>query len=180
MSGAGRLAEDLARLTALAPPPARPLEATGHDWAAIEAATGLRAPEAWRSYLARYGTGAIGGFLWVLNPFSANPALNAGAIRHLRDSYAAMKADVPADHPRDPARLLPFALTDNGDSLSWLAEGPDPDAWTVLIHDKSQAEEEATGLTLLPFLLALLEGRLRSAILPEDVLRGPLAFTPHG
>ena len=182
MSGGGRDARDLARLTALLPPPARPSEAIGHDWSAFGAAHGLRTPRDWRAFLSLYGTGAIGGFLWVLNPFSANPALNAEAIAPLRGAYAVMKERFPEDHPRDPAAFLPFGLTDNGDSLAWLMEGDDPDAWTIAVFDGSQAEEavETTGLTLLPFLLALLEGRLRSAILPPDFLSGPFAFTPGG
>ena len=44
------------------------------DWDALPAGLGKRLPNVYKEFVSIYGTGSIGGFLWVLNPFYPNPS----------------------------------------------------------------------------------------------------------
>lgn len=169
---------NLERIMQLMPVPPDAVERKGHDWPRLESRLGLLLPQDYKEILAAYGTGAIGGFLWVLNPFSVNPSLNEGAIGYLRQAYAQMKAAFPADYPRAVSEFLPWAVTDNGDSLVWTISGNDPERWCVAIHNHDQGAEEVSALNASGFLAALLEKEVVSSILPRDFLMADKSFEP--
>jgi hypothetical protein len=64
-------AEAIARLTALVPPPAEPVE-TGEAgrWGEVEAALGTALPSDYKALIGTYGSGRFGDFLYLFNPFA--------------------------------------------------------------------------------------------------------------
>ena len=65
----------LVRLLGSVPPPANPLEARG-KWRAVESKLGTTLPAEYRDFIREYGTGLVGGFVAVFNPFAKNRYLN--------------------------------------------------------------------------------------------------------
>ncbi len=58
----------LDELLTVLPPPKRPLHNRG-DWAAVEAAIGLRLPADYKAFIAAYGRGTINNCLEIQSPF---------------------------------------------------------------------------------------------------------------
>jgi len=60
----------LTSLRKVLPPPATPTETTGAgSWPPVEASLGIHLPGDYKEFIDVYGTGVIGDFLWVFNPF---------------------------------------------------------------------------------------------------------------
>ena len=170
------------RLLELMPAPDAAYETQGHDWLSVQDALGTDLPSDYKEFLSIYGTGVVGEFLWVLNPFSSNPNLNLEKIRYFQEAYQQMKELFPEEYPRErlphTGSFLTWAVTDNGDSLFWVLDDSEPNSWCVGIHSSDQGEEELTGLTMSGFLEVLLEKKLESSILPIQFLNIDKDFAP--
>ncbi len=166
----------LARIVELLPIPTKTSEQGPGNWGALPEEFGGRFPDTYVDFVTTYGTGSIGAFLWVLNPFSKNPSLNLGQARYFRDAYQSLRADFPQYYPRKRNDFLPWAFTDNGDAIVWITDEGDPNEWHVCVQSSDPAQEEMTNLNTQAFLEALLEKRLASSILPMDFLVSEKAF----
>jgi hypothetical protein len=163
------------KIQEMMPAPLVPKQGGEHDWKTIERSIDVAFPSDFKKFVDVYGTGSISGFLWIFNPFSSNPSLNFEASEYLVSSYESMRAIFPDVYRRRPGTWLPWAISDNGDSLSWILDG-DPETWTVMIQSKEQDQEEETYLTFEPFMQKLIGNGLRSRILPDLFLAGPKVF----
>ncbi|NKD55997.1 MULTISPECIES: SMI1/KNR4 family protein [unclassified Haematospirillum] len=166
------------QITELLPVPEKTTESAVSDWYSISAALQCEFPSDYKLFISTYGTGVIGGFLWILNPFSSNSNLNLEKALYFRHAYQQMKEKFPTDYAREVDTFLPWGVTDNGDSLVWLIEGENPNIWQVAIFSSDQANEEKSGLTMSDFLVALLEKKVRSSILPLQFLEAEKLFVP--
>lgn len=91
------------------------------DWAGVEARLGTVLPDDYKDFLREYGSGSIGQFLWIFNPFSKNENLNlerqaglqAAVLREL-SSYGEI---IPYKIFPEGGGIMPFGITDNGDVL---------------------------------------------------------------
>jgi hypothetical protein len=124
-------------LVSLVPPPAAPVDAHG-DWAAVEAALGLRLPADFQALIARYGLGSFAD-VTLLTPFDTHTGGLLDLVRHardLRDMFEGHRADWPEDFPHplypEPGGLLEWAGTGDGDMLCWLTTGA-ADTWPVVV-----------------------------------------------
>ncbi|SIR15916.1 SMI1-KNR4 cell-wall [Rhizobium sp. RU33A] len=173
---------DFDQITTLIAPPIDPIETSGSSWTEIEREIGAFLPADYKKFVSTYGTGSIGDFLWVFNPFSKNKNLNLNSFRYLQSSYQNLKADFPELYDRPPFPLhdsfFTWAQTDNGDSLIWIIKSEPPETWQVGIHSADQAEEELTSLTFTGFMVRLLEKQLASRILPKQFLQAGKNFLP--
>lgn len=149
------------------------------DWGAVSTGSVDSLPDAYREFVSTYGTGSIGEFLWVLNPFCSNSSLNFSQSQYFRNAYQSLKADFPQYYPRTDTEFLPWAFTDNGDAIVWLTDNGDPNDWHVCVQASDPAREEDTGLNTQKFLEALLEKKLPSSILPSQFLEGEKQFAPQ-
>lgn len=139
------------------------------DWAPVEARLGTKLPADYKAFVDRYGTGAIGDFLWVLTPTTANRFLNLfDSGNAMLAGYRELRANWPGDFPfaayPEENGLLPWAVTDNGDELFWLTEGEDPDQWPTIISTRGMPLEEHR-LPAGDLLAGLIAGRIRSNII---------------
>ncbi|MEO0931109.1 MAG: SMI1/KNR4 family protein, partial [Pseudomonadota bacterium] len=132
----------LSRIIELLPVPPNASEQGGGDWGALPEDFGGRFPEAYVDFVSTYGTGSIGGFLWVLNPFSQNPSLSLDQARYFRDAYQSLRDDFPQYYLRNADDFLPWAFTDNGDAIVWITNEDNPNEWSVCIQSSDPAQEE--------------------------------------
>lgn len=125
-------------------PPKSPREVpTDGDWARCQDLFQSPPPD-YRRFLQVYGTGIIDGFLYILNPASANRYLNL--VRHGEEVLAAfreMRSNFPTsfDMPLFPEAdgYLPYGVTDNGDTLFWVTRGPAV-AWATAVMGAREPE----------------------------------------
>lgn len=146
-------------------------------WEEVEARLGTRLPADYKAFVDRYGTGAVGDFLWVLTPSTSNEFLNFfDKGRVMLDGYRQLRDEWPREYPfsayPEPNGLLPWAVTDNGDELYWLT-GPDPDKWPTIVISRGVPHEEYR-LPVGDLLSGLITRRIKSKTIEE--LAG--SFTP--
>jgi len=163
----------LAELRALAPPQGRP--AAPDPWASPRAL-----PPDFMQLAIQWGPGRFGGFLWLLVPGAENQdlALEVHANRQLRALREVEAAGEPMPYEID--RLLPWALSDNGDVAYWRVTG-EPAGWAVVVNESRGPEWHEFPGGASEFLLAWLTGHERVPVFPDDVpdARDPFtAWTP--
>ncbi len=174
---------DITELIALVPPPASPV-ATGsaEGWRAIARAIGHALPADHRAVIGTYGAGRFDDWLTVFSPFTPDgPGNLLYEQRTILAGYRWRRRAFPDRHllpaHPEPGGLLPFGRTDNGDELHWLTTG-DPQRWTVVTFAARSATPEPFAGGLLPFLIAVLEGRQRPSWLPDDLPAPDHRFVP--
>ena len=132
----------------------------------IRGALGKDLPPDYVELARRYGPGCFGEFLWLLVPGAENRNLEMltqtghqrGALLYLREQGEEL--------PYEPADLLPWAITDNGD-VAYLLMTNDP--WTVVINEGRGPDWHAFDGGVTAFLAAWMSGRERVGVFPDDV-----------
>jgi hypothetical protein len=151
-------------------PPVNPLETPEEGgWQPVETRLGMQLPEDYKEFIARYGTGAVDGFLWVLNPFSTNRHLNffdegkekLEALRELRHE------SIPYSLYPDTNGIIPWGVTDNGDVLYWLCNGP-PSHWIIVVNECRGPRWREYKLSTSDFLMKLVTRELVVDVFPQD------------
>jgi hypothetical protein len=166
----------LAKIVELLPVPTNTSENARVDWSELPEEFGGRFPDTYVDFVSTYGTGSVGAFFWVLNPFSKNPSLNLGQASYFRNAYQSLRDEFPQYYRRHSDDFLPWGFTDNGDAVVWLTDEGDPNEWCVCVQASDPAQEEVTGLNTQAFLEALLEKKLASTILPIEFLQAEKKF----
>jgi hypothetical protein len=167
-------------LSRILPPPPSPVEANG-SWPQVEEALGIKLPDDFKEFIEVYGSGTIGHFLSVLNPFSDRPALNLlmqsqrqlDALRILVSDFGERK---PYDPYPIPGGLLPVAITDNGDVIHWLTRGA-PVHWTIVVNESRSPDYEEFGCNLTSFLQGILDGSIDCRAFPRSPFGRGIDFT---
>jgi hypothetical protein len=167
-------------LTQTMRPPAAPSETPdGGGWQSVENRLRMELPEDYKEFIARYGTGSVDGFLWVLNPFSTNKHLNffdeggvkLEALRELRHE------SIPYPLHPDVNGVLPWGITDNGDVLYWLCNGP-PSNWVIVVNESRGPRWREYKLSTSDFLARLVAKELVVDVFPEDFPSESPEFIP--
>ncbi len=146
-----------------------PVPADSPAWADAEFRLGLSFPLDFKELLATFGQHAWGGFLHVLGPAIANENLDLerrglailGGILEIRRKEP---DSVPFAVFPEQCGLFPWGVTDNGDTLLWLTQGP-PDYWLTVIVAARDPEYERHQCTATALLSGFLTGDLESAML---------------
>ena len=115
--------------TIIAPPDLPRESGSPAAWAAVEEELGIALPNDYKEYVHTFGTGKIADFVLPYNPFSDNRFLNllkqvpkqVGTLRQMKEEFGEEECPYPL-YP-DPAGLLPWGCTDNGNILFWLTTG---------------------------------------------------------
>ncbi len=160
----------LDNLATILPPPSVPIAAAG-DWSDVAKALGTPLPDDYMAFIARYGTGRISGFLWVLNPFEENVHLSflaqypriVAADREIREEFT---EELPEPLYPEPGGLLPWGLTDNGDRLYWQTTGH-ADSWTIVARESRGPESASYPLSMTGLLFAWLSAEIEVPVFPE-------------
>ncbi len=152
----------LAQLVAVVPPPAR---VPRIDWTEVENRLGFPLPDDYRALMETYGEGSFDDFLWLLHPTSPNPNLNL--ISELRAQREALALDVEGVGP-PPEDLVPWAGTDNGDAVYWKFDSQRRLGGTVIVNAARGDAWPEYDLSATEWLLAVLSGRIRVPVFPDD------------
>ncbi|MFD8483920.1 SMI1/KNR4 family protein [Kitasatospora sp. NPDC059673] len=167
-------------LTQLLP---RPTGIRPKDWESVCRQLGTGLPADYKALIDTYGGGCIDNYLWILEPGCANEFYD---LFEAVEERAEANEDLWSGGERKPAelghadtRIIPWASTDNGEFLYWLAEsGQSPDQWTVMVNEARGPWWEHFDLTLTRFLAATLTGEIRSQILSDHFPSTPHDFQP--
>lgn len=124
----------------LLPPPEAPV-GLDRSWEEVESEFGLSFPSDYKSFIDTYGTGWVRGsgvdfaYLAVSNFRSRLPWIETGIGQAIHALKLSRDAGHDSPYPFFPEKggLLPFAVTPNGDSLSWITNGS-PDSWDVVFY----------------------------------------------
>ncbi|GAA2083106.1 hypothetical protein GCM10009759_00940 [Kitasatospora saccharophila] len=161
----------LAALRVLVEPPARPYLGSGRTWADLAADLGTELPTEYRALMELYGSGQWGGHLRFHTPLRKG---GQDFVEHQRgtcEDYPILREDFPEQYPLavwpEPGGFLPFATSTYGDELGWLAEGPDPDRWPLIVYPRNVDQGPPLEGGLVDVLLAWLRGALEAPGLPR-------------
>lgn len=154
-----------------------------YDWAAVEAELGCGLPGDYKELIEAYGPGCFGGFLYIYQPNSPweeldlreQSAAELEALRELQEDGE----EVPY-RLDEPAELLSFGRSDNGDALFWNRSGEaGPDGWTVVVKEARGEEWFAFDGGVVEFLRAVLGRDLRVSVFPDDFPGREAGFEPY-
>jgi hypothetical protein len=136
------------------------------DWIAVELRLGFRLPPDYMRIVETYGLGLFDGFLWFLHPTAPNSNLRLDkqierarwALGEVNDSFAR------------PNELTTWAITENDDTCYWLNRdhSDDPNRWQIAVNESRGPDWEVFDLSTSGWLEAVLSGRVRTPLFPED------------
>ncbi|MFF2819662.1 SMI1/KNR4 family protein [Kitasatospora cineracea] len=161
----------------------RPADVEPKDWDVVQHQLGTDLPSDYKTFIDTYGGGYVDTYLWVLEPGCANEFYD---LIHADEERAEANQQLwdggekkPAELEGTDARLIPWASTDNGEFLYWLARpGKDPDEWTVMVNEARGPWWEHLDMGFTQFLAAALSGDIRSEILSDSFPTDPHTFVP--
>jgi hypothetical protein len=153
-------------------------KASDPRWSAVEAELGLSLPGSYKVLVERFGASSWREFLHVLSPFDERGWRRVAATL---EADRALRRDFPHYYPLplhpEPGGLLPWAVSDNGDTLYFVTAGP-PDEWPTLVKGPRAPEFEVSFMAPAALVHAFASGRLHSLVLPGRVQDGEPGATP--
>ena len=155
-------------------PPKNPNEVGNlQGWIDVEEKLGIKLPNDYKEFIIAYGSGYIGDFLWVLNPFSKDGNL-IDNMNHFQWAYSELRKDFPEEYPRPPfpknGSLITWGATDNGDYLFWIYDkNIEPNNWKIGITDMGD-REYLFDMNMSTFLKKLVKNEIQTEAFPEDWL----------
>lgn len=173
----------LGELCTIVSPPHSPFESgRDEDWSKIEIELGTRLPDDYKKFIDLFGTGNLGNYFYILNPFAFNEFVNLfNQTQELLDANREVRKNFPEAVPfslyPEPNGILPWAFLDTGDVLFWLTKGK-PNDWTVVVQESRLAEWEQFSESMSSFLTKLFRGDLSSRILGEKCRQVCVTFEP--
>ncbi|MEU8843330.1 SMI1/KNR4 family protein [Streptomyces roseus] len=168
----------LARLLEIAPAPSEPRT---KDWSEIETTLGTELPSDYKEFIRVYGGSYWDDYLYVLEPECPND--NYDLLEYARDQAEALPGlwefeKKPAELEVEGNHVIPWATTDNGESLYWLVQpGQSPDQWTVMVNEARGGRWEHFPMSCTQFLASSLNGEIQSNILSSLYPQTPHEFS---
>lgn len=137
-------------------------------WQPVEESIGLKLPSAYKSLVNLFGGSSWGDFLHILTPFDDRLNLQRRA-KSILDADRVLRSEFPSHYPLglypEPGGLLPWAITDNGDSLYFITISS-PDHWPTVIKGPRAPEFEVSFLPPALLVHHFAAGTFHSIILP--------------
>lgn len=152
-------------------PPAVKADLGPVEWDRVERELGSSVPEDYKELVSLYGPGCYSRFIHVYQPLNDLDSIDLG--KQARDSLWALRYmdEEGEDMPYrldDPAELLSFGRTDNGDVLFWHRVTLDsPDSWTVVVKEPRGEEWFQYDGGMTSFLADALSRRIDVPIFPR-------------
>ncbi len=169
-------------LDVLSPPPQPVDSGKGRFWGEITDRFGKPLPDDYVSFIGLYGSGVIGDWLTVFNPFSKNP--NISLIRQFFASLSALsriKEEFPEACPYpllfEPAGLLPWGISIDGDLYCWETGGIISGRWKVVVIGRHSDPEEFD-MPMSRFLAQCIAGKIQPKSIPTEWAEQKVTFTP--
>ena len=153
-------------------PPVSPVESkANNDWGSITSRFNMPLPTDYMQFIDKYGSGEIGGWLTVFNPFSKNQNICLiDQLLYLLSGLRILKEKYPEICPYplmfEPAGILPWGISIDGDIYCWQTAGASG-KWKVIIIGR-HSEPEEVDLTFSSFLSKAILGELESNTIPVE------------
>lgn len=173
--------QGLDQLRRIAPPPG---DSTGRsvDVERVRTELGVGLPNDYLALVREWGAGEFDDFIGVYEPGHPNVNVElvekargwSWALHELRDGGGAL----PFDPDVGPGGLLTWGSTGNGDPCFWHLRSEDPASWTIVVQEGRGPNRHLYEGGLVDFLVAVLRGRERVSVFPEDYPRSPPASRP--
>ena len=149
-------------LIELISPPTNPVSVGSEsEWVRTERELGIRLPTDFHDFIKSYGSGLLGNFYWVWNPYLAEFVEQVNEISKIENQC---KATLPEYYPfkifPDSPGFLPCASDDNGNYYGWLTKG-NPDQWTTLTHEVRGSGFKEYEMTFTEYLLAVFKREIK-------------------
>ncbi|MFD5137613.1 SMI1/KNR4 family protein [Streptomyces sp. NPDC058378] len=145
--------------------------ARSREWGDVTRELGIGLPSDYRELIDTYGGGCFDSYLWLLEPDCPKRPYDLSSSIEERDEGFEMLWEEGEQKPAQllqapESRLIPWASTDNGEFIYWLAStGTHPNGWTVMVNEARGAWWEHFEVGCADFLVSLLSGEIRSEIL---------------
>lgn len=173
----------LEMLVQLVAPPARP--SSLNDWGRLREELGFDLPGDYVDMIDTFGGGRYDEYLWVLEPNCVNRHYDLQrSMEERADAFEMLREfgeSPPVQLSVRGSKIIPWASTDNGEFLYWLAlPGVDANEWTVMVNEARGDWWEHFHLQCSEFLTGLLTGEIRSEILSSSFPLPVHEFRPSG
>ncbi len=142
------------------------------EWHNVEQKLGTALPSDYKNYIDSFGVGKINNFILILTPFIENKYVNLISRGQMDlDAYAESRNQFPKNFTEkiypEIDGLLPFGVTDNGDTLYWRTVGH-PDVWPVTIYEARGPKHFDFSGNMVEFLIQLLQKGMETGVFPDD------------
>lgn len=143
------------------------------DWAEIEQAIGTALPSDYKDFVETFGTGRIGDFVSVHNPFSQLSLTNLESMIEYTCMVLQAILETPGRslpfgiHPDSPG-LLSWGKDDNGTDYYWYTDGA-PDDWPCVVLELQGKKWQRFDMPMTDFLAQAFAGELICDLWPDDV-----------
>lgn len=164
-------------------PPAEAVESgKGQDWGRITSKFGAPLPTDYMQFIELYGSGEIGGWLTVFNPFSKNPNISLlEQFFYVLSAFSEIKTEFPESCPYpllfEPGGLLPWGINIDGDIYCWATTGSSGKWKVVVIARHSEPEEFQCSFS--DFLSEAIKGNIVSYTIPQEWKNIHVSFVPY-
>jgi hypothetical protein len=136
-------------------------------WRSVEESMGLQLPGSYKAMVDMFGASTWANFLHVLSPFDHR--LNLQSIgNQILEADRETRESFPSSYPLplypEPGGLLPWATTDNGDTLYFIT-ACEPDKWPIVIKGDRAPDFEVCFLPPALLVYQVGAGTFQSTIL---------------
>jgi len=165
------------------PKPDKPVESgVGENWGDVTQHFGTPLPGDYMSFIDKYGSGEIGEWLSVFNPFSKNQNINLiSQFFSCLSSLSILKADYPeiCSYPLlfEPSGLLPWGVSIDGDIFCWETTGMSG-KWSVVVIGRD-SDPEKYEMSTCQFIEKIITSTISPLAIPSDWNDGEINFVPH-
>lgn len=158
----------LGELLKIVTPPDKPREVPAKpNWAAVEKKLGLQLPDDYKRYVTKFGTGVLGSFLRVYNPFSKREYTSLQKSVISVCEIHQMRSDTfPYEFYPETPGLLPWGNDDNGNNLFWLTRGA-RNKWPVVVCSGRDDRSQLFEMGMTAFLARTFTGEVKCKIWPK-------------
>lgn len=171
------------QLQAVLKPPTAPVElGISQNWGRITSKFGFPLPTDYMQFVDLYGSGEIGGWLTVFNPFSKNPNISfVEQFFYVLSSISEIKKEFPESCPYpllfEPEGLLPWGISIDGDIYCWSTTGSSG-KWKIVIIGR-HSEPEEFQYSFSEFLSGVIKGTIESYTIPQEWKNETVIFKPY-
>jgi hypothetical protein len=138
-------------------------------WQAVEQSLGLKLPGSYKKLIDAFGASSWRDFLHVLSPFDDRSNLRTLG-EEILEVNRELRREFPWHYPLplfpESGGLLPWAFTDNGDTLFFITAAS-ADNWPTMVRGPRAPEFEVTFLSPALLVYQFAAGRIQSTILPQ-------------
>lgn len=173
------------KLLEILDPPSTPFESVlkKNDWGRVNKYFNLPFPMDYIQFINKYGSGQIGKWLTVFNPFSNNPHLSIiHQTPQILSGFSVLKAKYPEEIPYtllfEPEGLLPWGISIDGDVFCWKTEGPNGN-WSIVIIGRHSGNQEFK-LSFSQFLVEAIESKITPKAIPIEWKSEKVEFESFG